>query len=41
MKCLQKFKKDKQNAIVIELQRDLDDLWIEGEALFEVGNLQG
>ena len=40
-KYLRKFKKDKQNAIVIELQRDLHDLGIKGEALFEVGNLQG
>jgi len=39
-KFLRKFKKDKQNAIVIELQRDLADLGIKAEALFEVGNLQ-
>lgn len=40
-KYLRRFKKDKQNAIVIELQRDLKDHEIKGEALFEVGNLQG
>jgi hypothetical protein len=36
---LQRFKKDLQNEIVIELQRDLADLSIRQEALFELGNL--
>ncbi|KAL7558501.1 hypothetical protein ACA910_008100 [Epithemia clementina (nom. ined.)] len=38
-KYLQKFKKNKQNAIVIELAQDLKDLDIKPEALYEVGNL--
>ena len=36
---LRKHKKDLQNAIVIELQKDLEDLDIKQEALFELGNL--
>ena len=40
-KYLCKFKKDKQNAIVIELKTDLKDVNIQAEALYEVGNLQG
>ena len=36
---LRKHKKDLQNAIVIELQKDLEDLNIKPEALFELGNL--
>lgn len=39
-KHIRQFKKDKQNAIVIELRRDLEDVGIKPEALFEVGNLQ-
>ena len=39
-KYLQKFKKEIQNAIVIELERDLGDLDIKPAALFEFGNLQ-
>ena len=35
-----KFKKDVQNAIIIELKRDLEDLGIDPKALFDVGNLQ-
>ncbi len=38
-KFLQKHKKDLQNAIVIELKKDLKDLDIKQEALFELGNL--
>jgi hypothetical protein len=38
---LQKFKKNLQNAIVIELATDLNDIGIKPEALFEFGNLQG
>jgi hypothetical protein len=38
-KFLRNFKKELQNAIVIELTRDLSDLGIQPEALFEVGNL--
>jgi len=40
-KFLNKFKKKQQNAIVIELTTDLNDLGIKPEALFEFGNLQG
>jgi hypothetical protein len=39
-KFLGRFKKDKQNAIVIELAQDLDDHGIDPAALFEFGNLQ-
>ena len=38
-KFLRKHKKNLQNAIVIELERDLQDLGIHQEALFELGNL--
>jgi hypothetical protein len=40
-KYVRHFKKDKQNAIVIELTQDLQDVDVRPEALFEVGNLQG
>ena len=36
---LKKYKKNLQNAIVIELEKDLMDLEIKREALFELGNL--
>ncbi|CAM9121551.1 unnamed protein product [Heterosigma akashiwo] len=39
-KTLQKFKKDLQNAIIIELAQDLHDVNIKPEALFEFGDLQ-
>jgi transposase-like protein len=39
-KHIRKFKKDEQNAIVIELSNDLKDLDIDPSGLFEVGNLQ-
>ena len=38
-KFLRTHKKDLQNAIVIELEKDLKDLDIRKEALFELGNL--
>jgi hypothetical protein len=38
-KFLRSFKKQLQNAIVIELTHDLNDLGIQPEALFEVGDL--
>ena len=34
------FKKDVQNAIILELTKDLNDLGIDPKALFDVGNLQ-
>lgn len=37
---IQKEKKDLQNAIVIELEKDLNDLGIHRNALFEFGDLQ-
>lgn len=40
-KHLRSQKKDLQNAIIIELKQDLDDLGIRPEALFEFGNLHG
>ncbi len=36
----QKFKKPLQNAIIIELAQDLDDLQVDPAALFDFGNLQ-
>ena len=39
-KFLRHFKKDLQNAIVIELGSDLQDVGIQPNALFEVGNIQ-
>ena len=36
---LRQYKKNLQNAIVIELKKDLKDLGIKQEALFELGNL--
>ncbi len=36
---LKKHKKNLQNAIVIELKKDLDELDVKQEALFELGNL--
>lgn len=39
-KYLGNFKKERQNAIVIELERELKDLDIQPAALFEFGNLQ-
>ena len=39
-KFLRQFKKDLQNAIVIELEVDLQDVGIQADALFEVGNIQ-
>ena len=38
-KFLRAHKKNLQNAIVIELKKDLEDLGIKQEALFELGNL--
>ena len=37
---LRSYKKNEQNAIIIELNDDLRDLEIDSEALFEFGNLQ-
>lgn len=39
-KFLRKFKKNEQNAIIIELKDDLSDLGIDPAALFELGDLQ-
>jgi ribosomal protein L37AE/L43A len=36
---LRQLKKDLQNAIVIELAQDLNDVGIQPDALFEIGNL--